>query len=347
MGHETLLGVLIGGGEPGARLGARVEGFMATQVIATVARLGVPDRLAEGPRSAAELAAGTGADAGALARLLRSAVAYGVLTQDEHGCFGLTAEGELLRSDVDGSARDFILGFTGPPFWNALGRLEDVVLSGQAAAAPGPRLWAELARRPEDARRFARGMGASTARLVAELPRAYDPSGFERIVDVGGGQGTLLSGLLAGAPRATGVLFDLPEQLAEAPAVLAAAGVADRTETVAGSFLEAVPAGGDLYVLSGVLHNWGDDTGCAILANVHEAARPGSTLLVIEVLLPPGPGPSRVHLVDLMMLAATNGRQRTREEHEAQLTAAGYELVRDVALDHLVEPWHILEARRV
>jgi hypothetical protein len=179
--------------------------------------------------------------------------------------------------------------------------------------------------------------------MVGELASAgFRPLGSGRIVDVGGSRGTLLAYLLRGDPASTGVLFDRAEALAEAPEFLASNGVADRTELVSGSFLQEVPAGGDLYVLSQTLHNWDDDRYRVIAGNCHRASRPGGHLMVIEYVLPDGREPSLAHVMDLIMLTTLGGRERTRAQHEALLAQCGYALVRDTPLDRVL-PWRILE----
>jgi SAM-dependent methyltransferase len=185
-----------------------------------------------------------------------------------------------------------------------------------------------------------------TSILAAELTASgYRPPAAGRIVDVGGGSGTLLAQLLLAAGAGTGVLFDRAEALAEAPGVLAGAGVAGRVELVPGDFMQEVPAGGDLYVLCQVLHNWHDELARVIVGNCHRASRPGSSLLVIEYVLPDGPEPSLAHLMDLIMLTLVGGRERTRAGHAALMAGAGYTLVRDTPLDSVL-PWHALEFRR-
>jgi SAM-dependent methyltransferase len=175
----------------------------------------------------------------------------------------------------------------------------------------------------------------------------YDFSGFERIVDVGGSRGTLLVHLLRRVPRATGVLYDRSEALAEAPTVLADGGVEERTEVVAGDFLEAVPTGGDLYLISQVLRNWEDVQARTIVSNCYQASQPGGTLLVIEPLLPSSPQQSSpVHMLDLIMMVGPGGKERTCEQLEALLASSSYTLTRNIPLSQNFLPWHIIECRR-
>jgi predicted O-methyltransferase YrrM len=190
-------------------------------------------------------------------------------------------------------------------------------------------------------------MGLVTGIMVDQLTGArFRPLASGCIVDVGGSRGTLLAYLLRTLPDARGVLMDRGEALAEAPGYLAGAGVGDRVEVVDGDFLREVPSGGDLYVLSQILHNWDDERVRMIVRNCHRAGRPGSGLMVIDWVLPDGPEPSLAHLMDLIMMMTLGGRERTRAEHEALLGPEGYELVRDTPLPGVM-PYRVLEFRHV
>ncbi len=287
-----------------------------------------------------------GASPDALGRLLAAAAVYGLVTKDTRGDFTLTAMGELLRSDVPGSARGLAIGFLSPPMWESAGRLADAVKQTELGDRYVPaRPWEYFSQHPEEGRWFARAMGHVTSALVSQLAAAdYVPPPCERIVDVGGSRGTLLAHLLRTRPAAMGVLFDRAEALAGAPSFLAEAGVSDRVALAEGDFLHEVPEG-DLYVLCQVLHNWEDDDVRRIVGNCHRASYPGGSLLVIEQVLPSTPEPSIVHLLDLLMLMAVGGRERSRVQHASLLEAAGYTFVRDTPVTDVL-PWHVLEFRR-
>jgi predicted O-methyltransferase YrrM len=186
---------------------------------------------------------------------------------------------------------------------------------------------------------------AQLALRVGFAQAGFRPLASGRIIDVGGSRGTLLAYLLGALPTAHGVLMDRAEALAEAPGFLAEAGVADRVELVVGDFLREVPAGGDLYVLSQILHNWDDEHVRTIAGNCHRASRPGGGLMVIDYVLPDGPEPSLAHLMDLIMMMLLGGRERTRAEHEALLGPEGYTLIRDTPLTEVL-PWRVLEFER-
>ena len=329
---------------PGSRQLARLlEGMITAQVTSVLARLGVPDQLAAGPRTAGEIAPQVGAAPDALHRLLTVAAAYGLVSRDTASRFSLTEAGELLRSDVPGSARALAVGFFGPPIWDLFGRLTDVVRNPEPVnpAAPGG-VYGYYAEHPEQAVWFAGAMGTFTAVLVSQLRNAgFRPLTTGRIVDVGGSRGTLLAYLLQALPGASGVLLDRAEALAGAPGYLSGAGVADRTELVTGDFLHAVPSG-DLHVLSHVLHNWDDEHVRAIAGRCHQAGHPGSGLMIIEYLLPDDAAPSAAQIMDLIMMLVLGGRERTRAQFEALLGPVGYRLVRDTSLTDAL-PWRILE----
>lgn len=335
-------------GEASRPLGLLIEGMMTAQVVTVLARLAVPDELASGPLTASQLAARVGAAPDALSRLLSAAAVYGLVRKDHAGRYALTPAADLLRTAADGSARSIAIGFLGPPHWRSAGRLEEVVRSPDPVNPAGPGgIYEYYGQHPEEAAWFARAMGRVTAMMVDQLTQAgFRPLASGRIVDVGGSRGTLLAYLLRARPDASGVLMDRAEALAEAPGYLAGAGVGGRAEIVAGDFLREVPPGGDLYVLSQILHNWDDEHARTIVRNCHRASRPGGALMVIDWVLPDGPEPSLAHLMDLIMMMVLGGRERTRAEHQALLGPEGYELVRDTALPGVM-PYRVLEFQHV
>jgi len=328
------------------KVGQLLGGWMATQVVRVTAELAIPDHLAEGPRTAAELAERTGAAFAPLTRLLSAAAVYGIVSQDA-GRYALTKTGERLRTEVPGSLRALALGFVAPPMWDGMGRLADVVRSGlpvDRGAPGGP--WEYLERNPDVAGWFARAMSDVTAIMVGQMrDAAYGlPAGARRVVDVGGSRGTLLAYLLQMAPDATGVVFDRAEAMAEAPQVLGNAGVADRVELTPGNFFAGVP-GGDVHVLSNILHDWDDSTSRAILRSCHRAGEPGGLLLVCTFLLTESAAPPHPPLMDLLMMTVEGGMERTLPQMRALLGSANYEFIRDVPLAGPM-PWHVVEFRR-
>src|SRR3954451_18624395 len=314
-----------------AGLAAMAGGLYRTQLLYVVARLGIADRVADGPRTAAELAEATGADAEALFRVLRAVASLGVLTQDAGNRFGPTPASELLRPGTKGSLHARLSLYGQPWWWAPTGGLLETVMTGAPAfdRVHGAALFDWLAAHPEASETFDAHMTAMTDAEAAGVVSldAWPHSGTA--VDVGGGRGTLLAALLRARPALRGVLFDLPHVAGRAHAWLAAAGVSERCRVVAGDFFDAVPAGAGLYLLKDILHDWDDERAVAILRTLRAAIPETGRLAVIERVIPPADTPSPGKLVDVTMLLATGGRERTRDEY-ASLLAAGVFALRTI-----------------
>ncbi len=299
-------------------------GFMVTQAIAAMARAGVADLVAEQPLTTAELAAQTGLTEDSLHRIVRALAELGIFSFVE-GRVVNTPKSEFLRVDIDGSVT-WIAQSLADEHYRAWTRSEDSFRTGQAAtpAALGEGYFDWLDKHPAEAATFNRAMAAGSmlrVRVVAELPWSN-----EVVVDVGGGTGTLLAELLAGHSRLRGVVYDLPHAEAGALASIEAAGVAERCEFTSGDFFSGVPSGGDVYVLSHILHDWDDEPAIRILQACRAAMSPDSRLLVVDAVVPDGPGGVMAKLIDLHMLVLIGGRERTATQWKELLGAAGFRL---------------------
>jgi predicted O-methyltransferase YrrM len=307
-------------------MGRRVVGFSITIAIAAVAELRIADHLADGPKTVAELARQSGANEQFLRRVLRYLASEGVFAEQDGDSFALTEQSHWLRSDVPGSLRPRAV-FTGSALnWTAWGRLLDSVRTGASAVqvAFGQGLFDYAHSHPDAAATFHTFMAEQTAASVAALLAAYSFAGVRELVDVGGGHGALVAGVLRAHAGLRGVLFDLPEVVAAARPVLDRAGVADRCRLVGGDFFAAVPAGADLYALKFILHDWPDAECVRILRNCRQAMAPGGRVLIVEHILPQDPGPHMARFMDLNMLVMTSGgRERTQPEFDELLAAAG------------------------
>jgi SAM-dependent methyltransferase len=305
-------------------LAARIMGFMVSQAVYVAAKLRIADLLADRRRSAPELADAAGAHPDALYRLLRLLAGYGIFVEHADGTFTNSAQSELLR-DVPGSFRDFALVF-GEHFYPTLGETLRLVQTGEPiyeAVFGAP--WDEhLAANPEASARFNRFMASGRDPLAAQLA-AEEWRGDETVVDVGGGNGALLVALLERRPDLRGIVFDLPHVAAEAEERIRAAGLADRCQAVAGNFFDGVPEGGDVYILSHILHGYEHDRARDVLQRVRQAIADDGRLLIHDgvVAAPNEPG---LKLMDLLMLTL-GGRERTEGEWRALLPAGGFELV--------------------
>jgi O-methyltransferase domain len=278
--------------------------------------------------------------------VLRALASVGVLHEGEDGRFALTAIGAGLRSDAPEPGGGWAAYVGLPAHWQSWGALLHAVRTGENAfrSVHGTDVWDYRARHPEEGRIFDRAMTDITVRANRHLVDAYDFGRFGTVVDVGGGHGALVAALLVAYPAMRGVLFDQAHVVADAPSVLGSAGVADRSEVVAGSFFDAVPAGGDAYLLKAILHDWEDEDALRVLRCCREAIAPDGALLVVERELgEPNENPDG-KFSDLNMMIGPGGRERTREEFAALFAASDFALER-------VAPTaiglHVLEARPV
>ena len=306
-----------------------VNGYYISQAIHVAASLGIADLLADGTRTSDDLANEAGADPDTLYRLLRALASVGVLHEGDGRLFSLTPVGALLRSDVPGSLHGWAAYAGRPYFWAAWAELLHSVRTGENAFrhVHGQDIWSYRADRPDESMLFDAAMKALTEASNAALIDAFDFSRFETLVDVGGGNGALLADVLASNPALRAVLFDQAHVVAGAEQVLEAAGVADRCRIESGNFFEAVPEGGDAYLLKSIIHDWEDEDSSAILRVVRAAMPEGAALLVVERDLGAPNEDAPAKFSDLNMLVGPGGRERTQDEYAALLESTGFRLV--------------------
>jgi hypothetical protein len=308
-----------------------VTGCWVSQALYVAAKLGIADLLHEGPQSCASLAEATQTHAGALYRVLRALASVGVLAEHEEGRFRLTPLADLLRTDAPGSLRAFAIMLGAPEHWRAWEGVLHSVRTGQPAFDHvfGSPLFQYFSTHPEAARIFDDAMTSRSGQENIAIVAAYDFAAIHTVVDVGGGQGTLLASILGVHPNTRGVLFDLSHVIAPTRARIERTGQAARWECVAGDFFAAVPAGGDCYLLKKVIHDWDDERAKHILTNCRTAIPDTGRLLLIEPLIPPGNEASFNKLLDLLMLVwNAGGRERTEREHQSLLASSGFHLSR-------------------
>ncbi|MTD54309.1 hypothetical protein GKO32_10020 [Amycolatopsis sp. RM579] len=325
---------------PGTRLLRLLTGAWATQAIATAVELRLPDHLGT-TADLATLAAATGCDRESLGRLVRYLSSLGILHASADG-YALTDLGRLLRSDGKNSMAA-LASMYGGPFYRSFAALTDAVRTGAESYERvfGAHHFKHMAADPELAELFHRSMAASNA-MFTEVVRLIDFSAARTVVDVAGGNGELLSQVLAAHPCLRGVLVDQPHVLTVAEPALAP--FADRCALIPGDFTEVVPTGGDVYLLSRVLHDW-DDAQCHTILTTCAANMPEhAELLVIERLLPESAGTESLAIPwDVHMLCNVGGRERTESHYRALLAKAGFTLVdtQPLPLDG-----YVLRARR-
>lgn len=311
-----------------------IAGFRASRVIQVAARLHLADALRDGPKDVQALAEATSTHAPSLERLLHALASLGVVAQDRDGRCSLTALGATLDGDAQGSLRAWAEFALGGEHYAAWGELEHSVRHGDVAFDHlfGTDVWDYRRRHPQRGELFNQAMAALTHGFDPALVASAAFADVRSIVDVGGGDGSLLVALLRQHPAMRGVLFDLPQVVGDAHARIDAAGLAARCTVVAGDAFDSVPGGVDAYVLCQVVHDWSDERACVILRNCRRAIAPGGKLFVIERLLPEcfdaSPAPRSAAMADLTMMVMTGGRERTIEGFRSLLASAGFGVTR-------------------
>lgn len=314
-----------------------VFGHMATHVVGAAARLGVADVIGDGECTGAVLAARLGVDRVALARVLRTMVALGLLSEPTRGTYRLTEAGALLRTDHADSLHPFVTMATDRDVLSAWFDLDTTVRTGTTAFERvfGVSFGEHMSANPWLSQRFHESLRWGAARTAELVIQHYDLRRFSTVADVGGRDGTLLAVLLAREPRLRGIVYDTLEPATHALTTLTAAGVADRCATTVGDILSGAPAGADLYLLRAVARYRDDDEVYTILGNIRAAMPAHGRVLLIEPILPTtvdGSVSTNRYLSDLNMLVNFSGRERTHSEFRQLLARAGFAPPRVTAL---------------
>jgi hypothetical protein len=308
-----------------------LTGYWTAQCLYVAAKLELADRVKDGPKASAELAAATGTDADALYRILRALASVGVFVEDGQGRFGLTPLAACLRRDVAGSQWALAV-MMGEEHYRAWTELLYSVRTGKPAFDHlyGRPIFDYLADHPDAARTFDGAMTGVHGAETAAMLDAYDFAGVGTLVDVGGGNGSLLIATLQRNAALRGVLYDRPDVVGRARETVRAAGLEGRCRLVGGNFFESVPEGGDAYLMRHIIHDW-DDVRCqVILGHCRRAVGPGGRLLIVDTVIPPGNDPSFAKFLDVNMLVIPGGRERTEAQYRDLLGAAGFRLARVV-----------------
>jgi hypothetical protein len=297
--------------------------------IRAVCELGVADHLVDGPLPVADLAKRCNADPSALLRVLRAVAGKGVFTECEPGVFGLTPLAQPLRSDHPVSLREaypFLVGDL-----HAWARFDYTLHTGRSSFefVHGMGYWEYMAEHPEDSKRFDGSQAAGTRLEVRTLLSAYDSwTKFNTVVDIGGGNGQFLAGLLARYPHMHGTLFDQPHVVAHAHEVFREAGLTDRYKVVGGSVFDGIPQGADAYLAKRFVWSWTDDRAHDLLTQLRAAMRDDSRLLMHEPVAYPGDTAEVGKVYDLILLAMGGGCARSEEELSELFNGAGLRINR-------------------
>ncbi|WP_443052673.1 methyltransferase [Streptomyces sp. NBC_00299] len=335
-------------------IGRLTFGSMAAQTLRAAVQLQVAELVGDTPRRASDVAADAGAQPQHMTRLLRALAALGLLRERAPDSFSLTGAGALLGAEHPDSLASFVRAFTDPTVVRAWEHLDHSVRTGEIAfdTVFGTDFFTHFAQHTELSSQFNAAMSQAVSETTAALPLAYDFGRFTAVTDVGGGDGTLLAGVLDAHPHLTGVVFDTTHGLDEAPKTLERHGLNDRCSLVAGDFFSSVPAGSDLYVMKSILHDWTDDQAVTILSHCREVLPPGGAVLIVEPVLPEAVAghpeanaldSAITYLSDLNMLVNLGGKERTRNDFQDLCRRAGLTLTTITPLAD-AEPYSILEA---
>lgn len=319
-----------------------IVGKWISKPIYAAAELGISDQLTDGPMSIEELAGKCGAHAPSLYRMMRALASVGIYHEMEDGRFGLTPMAELLRSGAMNSvARLFNVQWNDEAWIYFL----DGVRSGKSPfiAAHGRPIFEWLKEHPQEERVLMEANAVKAAVSHSVIIDAYDFSGLGTLVDVGGGNGSLMAEILAANPNMKGIVADISPVIDEAGELIRTRELEDRCTALECNFFESIPRGGDAVILSNVLHDWDDKRCGIILRTCARAQKPGDILLVVESIIPPGNEPSIAKLLDLEMFVITGGMERTESEYRSLLESSGYDLSRVV---HTKGTVSILEGTR-
>lgn len=328
----------------GVALQELLNGIVLSRCVHMVARLGLADLLEGGPRSVRELAALAQADENALYRVLRVLAASDVFSEIEPGRFDQTPVSRLLCANAPGSMRDFALMWGEDWYLRSWVDFEYTLRTGHNAfeKVHGLGLFDYLVQHPAAARTFAGAMKNFSSKLHGPIVEAYD-FGAAVVADIGGNDGGLLGAMMARYPDATGILFDLPQAISQARAVMAPE-LRQRCRFVAGNFFESAPEGADIYVLKLVIHDWTDRECTSILQNLRRVMKPKARLLVVEQIVPEGNVPAFSKLLDVALMVVCPGRERTEAEFKMLFNRAGFALNRIIPT---CTPFFILESQPV
>jgi O-methyltransferase domain len=311
------------------------QGTIVTTALSLAAELGIADLLAGGPRSSDELAQATSTHTRSLYRLLRLLCSVGIFTEIQTDRFALTPLGECLRTGVPNSINSWSRMAGVKARMHTFAEALYSIRTGEPVfeRATGMKFFDYLAAHPAEGEIFNGAMNDAGQMVSAAVVQAYDFSGISKIVDLGGGHGTLITAILKNYPQMTGILFDSPHVAESARKRIADAGLADRCEIVGDDFFKSVPAGADAYLLRWIIHDWDHERALTILRNCRKAMKKTSRLLLIETIIPAGDELHIGKFVDFIMLTNHGGWERTEEEYKNLLQEAGFQLNRVVPTD--------------
>jgi hypothetical protein len=323
-----------------------LRAFQVSKMLEVAAALELADRVDDGPKPITSLALEAGVEPTMLLRLCRALAAFDIFVVDADGNLSQSSRSMHLRQSAAPTLHHAARYYASPHITASWAKLEHAVRTGESAfqSVYGMPKFEYLKMHPDEAEIFDAFMRHSPEDRHAAVVEAYDFSEARLVVDIGGGNGALLAAILAANPQTMGLLFDQAHVVPGATRTLEL--FPGRLQTATGSFFESVPAEGDVYTMSQILHDWNDSYCQSILGNVHAAMRPGMRLLLIERLLEVEAGRSNpmIYLADINMMVNFQGRERSLEEFTELLTQTGFSAPRVIRTR---SSFCILETQRV
>ena len=306
------------------------------------AELDIARYLSEGSKTIEQLAILTKSHPGNLFRLMRALAGQGIFRQMKNGSFTNNSMSKALMDGRD-SLRYMILHHAGEVNWNTLGRLSYAVKTGQDSFSHiyGKRIYEYLREDKHESDLFDQSMTALSALAVEPILSVYDFSAFSNVIDIGGGEGLLLSSILYKHQNLRGILFDLAEGLKQAPEITKRYGVTERVKIIPGNFFEKGLPGADVYIMKNILHNWSDTECISILSNIRQSMPDKGKILIVEMIIPENNRFSYGKLIDIqMMISMREGLERTRKEYEQLFIGSGMALNKIIPT---IAPFSIME----
>lgn len=331
---------------PGAVLTQLMLRSLAAQSLYVAAKLGVADLLAGGPKSVQLLAAECDADESSLYRVLRALSSFGVFSEIEEQKFALTPVAELLQSNVPGSLRDCAIFMGEDWHWQVWGKTIYSVRTGKPAwkEVHGQSVFPYFATNQKASKIFDDAMSSFSTLAIEAVVAAYDFSTIDHLVDIAGGHGRLLTGILNANPNLQGTLFDLPHVIAGAREKIEASNIAERCGFATGDFFVAVPEGADAYIMKHIIHDWDDAQALQILKNIRKSMKEYGRVILVEAVLTERNQKDFGKLMDIEMLVSPGGKERTAAEYRDLFARAGLELTTIVPTK---SPYSVIEAIRI
>ncbi|MBO9690851.1 methyltransferase [Chryseobacterium sp.] len=300
-------------------------GLWLTGCVKTAAELNVADLLASGPKTISRLAEETQSQIMPLYRVMRALSSVGIFEESENKTFVLNDFGAALQTDVPGTAKNFVLTIMNEHF-PTYGDLTYAVQTGKIPFEHihGKDLWGFYKEFPEIGENFGKGMTGMSGMELTGIIENYDFKAYQKIIDIGGGNGTMMYAILNSSPESSGIIFD-EANVIEKTLQLIPENLKNRCTVATGSFFNEVPKGGDLYTMKWIIHDWSDEECVQILQNCYHAMPKGAKLLILDAVIPDDSlnQPHIAKLLDIVMLACLTGKERSLSEFKTIIERAG------------------------